>query len=344
MSAALAVLAPGLNVTVQDLGRPGYQAIGMPEGGALDPIMLRLANWLVGNAEGEGALEMRFGGPAFMVRGGTLRVAVAGDGVEIEILPSPGERSPAYRSLTLMSEQQFRVVVKGGAPCYLAVGGGFDIPPVLGSLSTLTVCGLGGFHGRALQTGDVLPLRLSEPAGEGEWTLRPPKLSPLKGVRVIIGPHAERFTAEGLATFLGEAFTISHLSDRMGLRLDGPRIEHSAGFDLISDGNAHGAIQVPGTGRPIVLLADRGTTGGYPKIATVITADLPVISRMAPGSKLRFEAVTQEEAVAALKAQDAHLADLKASIHPYRNPDDALARALAEENIISGVADADDLG
>ena len=340
MTTALAVIAPGLNVTLQDLGRPGYQAMGMPTGGALDPVTLRLANWLVGNADGEGALEMRFSGPAFELRGGEAHIAIAGDGAELELPPPHEGRIPSYRSVLMHAGQRFRVMLKGAGPCYLAVDGGFDIPPVLGSVSTLAIAGLGGFQGRALQTGDVLPLRLARPALSSEFVLRPPKFAPTPSIRVMLGPQNGYFTETGLNTFLGEAFTISHLSDRMGLRLEGNPVQHAGSFDLISDGNAHGAIQVPGSGHPIVLMADRGTTGGYPKIATVISADLPLLGRLPPGAELRFSAVTQIEAVEALLAQDALLANLKASITRYRDPGEELARALAEENIISGVADA----
>ena len=340
MTTGLAVIAPGLNVTVQDLGRPGFQAMGVPPGGALDPVMLRLANWLVGNAEGEGALEMRFSGPSFELRGGEAHLAVVGDGVEIELLSPLDGRCPAFRSIMISPGQRFRVTMKGGGPCYLAVEGGFAIPPVLGSLSTLAVSGLGGFQGRALQAGDVLPLRLGRPVLENEFAMRPPKFAPAASIRVIMGPQEGHFTEAGLSIFLGEAFTISHLSNRMGLRLQGPSVQHAGGFDLISDGNAHGAIQVPGSGHPIVLMADRGTTGGYPKIATVITADLPLLGRLPPGAELRFKAVTHEEAVETLRTQDAMLVSLKGSIARYRDPKEELARALLEENIISGVADA----
>ena len=340
MTTALAVIAPGLGVTVQDLGRPGFQAIGVPPGGALDPVTLRLANWLTGNAEGEGALEMRFSGPSFELHGGEAHLAVAGEGAWIELMPPYEGRYPAFRSVMMKPGQRFRVAIKGGGPCYLAVEGGFAIPPVLGSLSTLAVARLGGFHGRALAMGDVLPLRLAAPDLPGEQALRPPKFASAPAIRVMLGPQDTHFTPEGLSTFLGEPFAISHLSDRMGLRLEGKAVEHAGSFDLISDGNAHGAIQVPGSGQPIVLMADRGTTGGYPKIATVIGADLPLLGRLPPGAELRFKAVTQTEAVEALLAQDAMLASLKASIAPYRDPGEELARALLEENIISGVADA----
>jgi biotin-dependent carboxylase-like uncharacterized protein len=340
VSAVLAVLAPGLNVAIQDLGRPGFQAIGVPVGGVLDPIMLRLANWLAGNEEGEGALEMRFSGPSFEARGGPAHFALAGEGAEIEMLPPFEGRYPAFRSLTIEPGQRFRVKMAGGAPCYLAVEGGFDIEPVLGSVSTLAVCGLGGFEGRTLRAGDMLPLRRPRPLLPGNYAMRPPKFAPAQAIRVILGPQDDSFSPEGMETFLTAGFAISHLSDRMGLRLEGPSVAHSGGFDLISDGNAHGAIQVPGSGQPIILMADRGTTGGYPKIATVISADLPVLGRMPPGARLRFKAVEPDEAVAALRAQDALLASLKAGIARYRDPGEELARALLEENIISGVADA----
>jgi biotin-dependent carboxylase-like uncharacterized protein len=265
---------------------------------------------------------------------------VAGAGVEIELMPPFDGRYPAYRSVLMQPGQRFRVILKEGGPCYLAVDGGFAIPPVLGSVSTLAMSGLGGFQGRALQTGDVLPLRLARPALEAEYALRPPKFAPAPSIRVIMGPQNTHFTQVGLNTFLSERFTISHLSDRMGLRLEGTPVEHAGSFDLISDGNAHGAIQVPGSGHPIVLMADRGTTGGYPKIATVISADLPLLGRLPPGAELRFKAVTHSEAIEALRTQDAMLASLKTSITRYRDPGEELARALLEENIISGVADA----
>jgi biotin-dependent carboxylase-like uncharacterized protein len=265
MSAGLAVIAPGFGATIQDLGRTGYQAIGVPEGGALDPIMLRLANWLVGNEDGEGALEMRFGGPMLEVRGAPVRLAVAGDGAEIELLPPLEGRVPAYRSLTLTPGQSFRVVLAGGAPCYLAAEGGFAIPPVMGSLSTLPIGGIGGFQGRALAKGDLVPLRSSSQAGGGEMAMRPPKFPPLAAIRVILGPQADRFTEEALHSFLSEAFTISPFSDRMGLRLEGPRLAHSGGFDLISDGSPHGAVQVPGSGQPIVRLGIAARPAAIPR-------------------------------------------------------------------------------
>jgi biotin-dependent carboxylase-like uncharacterized protein len=340
MTAALSVLSPGLNVTVQDLGRAGFQALGVPTSGALDAVMLRLANWLAGNDAGEGALEMRFSGPSFAVCGGAVHLALAGEAADIELLPPFEGRYPAYRGITLEAGQRFRIALRGLAPCYLAIEGGFALQPVLGSLSTLTICGLGGFEGRALRAGDALPLRRAEPAGGLGLAMRPPKLAATGAIRVMLGPQNDHFTDEGLATFLGSRFTVSQLSDRMGLRLDGPAVAHAGSFDLVSDGNAPGAIQVPGSGRPIVLMPDRGTTGGYPKIATVIGADLPALGRLPPGAALRFRAVGQAEAVAALAAHDAWLAALKAGIGRYRDPDEELARALLEENIISGVADA----
>lgn len=339
MKPSLTVTAAGLGATLQDMGRGGFQALGVPPSGALDPVQLRLANWLVGNDGGEGAIEMRLSGPAFEVASGAVRVALSGEDARLRLGGTDDERVPAYRSVTLMVGQRFQVELRGGAVCYLAVEGGFDVAPVLGSVSTLGVAQLGGFSGCPLAVGDMLPLQRDPMAG-GERQLRAPELAAPDRLRVILGPQDDYFAPTTIEQFLNQSFTASPLSNRMGLRLDGVPLRHARGFDIVSDGNAPGAIQVPGSGQPIILLADRGTTGGYPKIATVITADLPLLGRIAPGQTIGFEAVTQEQAVAALRTQNAWLANLKAAIQPYRDLSESLARALVEENIISGVTDA----
>jgi allophanate hydrolase subunit 2 len=168
MTRSLLVTAPGLAATLQDMGRPGYQALGVPVSGALDPDVLQIANWLVENDGGEGAIEMRFGGPAFEAQGDAVRVALAGAGAEIRLGPSDEDFIPAWRSATIQPGQRFRIVLRGGAACYLAVGGGFALAPELGSVSTLASAGLGGFGGRALAEGDLLPLRRARDASGGE--------------------------------------------------------------------------------------------------------------------------------------------------------------------------------
>lgn len=337
MTARLIVMAPGLGATLQDMGRPGYQALGVPPSGALDPVMLQVANWLAGNDGSAGAIEMRFSGPEFEVAGGPVRIAVAGEGAELRLQPS-GDRVPSFRSVTLAAGQRFRVELRGGAACYLAVAGGFDVALVLGSVSTLSVARLGGFGGRSIEAGDILPMAASSQA-DGERVLHLPNLSTPERLRVILGPQDDYFASETIAQFLSQTFTASPRSDRMGLRLDCVPLRHAKGADLISDGNAAGSVQVPGSGRPIILLSDRGTTGGYPKIATVITADLPLLGRVAPGTQVRFTAVSHTEAVAALRAHHAWLAELRHSIRLHRDAGESLAKALAEENIISGVTD-----
>ncbi len=188
------------------------------------------------------------------------------------------------------------------------VEGGFDITPVLGSLSTYTRGGIGGIEGRALKAGDAIPLRLPAAPEREEQMLPSLDLAPPKRFRVILGPQDDYFTEAGIATLLGATYTVTPATDRMGMRLDGPKLEHAKGYNIVSDGIAPGSIQVPGNGLPIVLLADRQTTGGYPKIATVISADLPALGRLVPGSKMAFEAVDIEAAEAAARLLAAELA------------------------------------
>ncbi len=340
MTPGLLVTAPGLSATLQDMGRPGHQALGVPVSGALDPDALQIANWLAGNEGGEGAIEMRFSGPAFEVQGAAARVAVAGSGVEIRFGPSDEDFVPACRSVTFAPGQRFRVALRGGAACYLAVEGGFDVTPELGSVSTLVAAGLGGFGGRALAGGDHLPLRRAASTGRGEQVMRLPPLGVPEYLRVILGPQDDHFTSASIAALLARGFKVSAASNRVGLRLEGEPLRHAKGADIISDGTVLGAIQAPGSGQPIILMPDRGTTGGYPKIATIISADRPALGRIAPGATLHFRAVSHEDAVAALRTHQAWLAELKASIRSWRDAEAALTEALWQENIISGVTDA----
>lgn len=340
MTASLLVLAPGLAATLQDMGRTGYQALGVPVSGALDADALQIANWVVGNGGGEGAVEMRFSGPSFEVHGAAARVAVAGSGAEIRFGPSNNDFSPAFRSTTFAPGQRFRIALRGGAACYLAVEGGFDVTPELGSVSTLTLAGLGGFSGRALAKGDRLPLRCAPAAGSSERVMRSPTLGVPERLRVILGPQDDHFTPASIAAFLTQGYTVSAASNRVGLRLEGEPLRHARSADIISDGTVLGAIQVPGSGQPIILMPDRGTTGGYPKIATVISADRAALGRIAPGATVCFQAVSHEEAVSALRAHKAWLTGLKNGIRPWRDAEAALTEALWQENIISGVTDA----
>jgi allophanate hydrolase len=307
---ALEVIAPGLHTTVQDPGRVGYRDVGVPESGALDRVAYHLANVLVGNARGTPALEVLVQGPTLKVAADSVRVACVGGDAHIEIRTGEPRRIAGGRSVRLVRDDVFRVGALGEAICaYLAVEGGIAVPQVLGSASTYVRGGLGGFHGRRLARGDYVPLgRESVEAGAERTLARALDPGLDDPIHVILGPQSDYFTEEAIATFLSSEYTISAQSDRMGFRLDGPALVHSGGYDLVSDGIVAGAIQVPGSGRPIVLMADHQTTGGYPKIATIVSADLPVVGRRRPGRTLRFVAVDTREAARLRKKQEAAVA------------------------------------
>jgi biotin-dependent carboxylase-like uncharacterized protein len=346
----LRVVMPGLMTTLQDLGRPGYQRLGVPVSGALDPVSLRAANLLVGNGASVGALEIAYRGPTLSVETDSVRFALAGGRAPIEVLRPSGEGSAAplgpFESARLLRGDVLRIgALSESAVAYLAVEGGFDIAPVLGSQSTLTRAGIGGWQGRALQAGDVLPLKLAGVAAREELRLPPIDLAPPKRVRIVLGPQDDHFTPAGLNTLITSSYTISGASDRMGMRLEGPPLEHShKGSDIVSDGIALGSIQVPGNGLPIILLADRQTTGGYAKIATVVSADIVKLGRLAPGARIAFEAVGIEAAEAAARQLASEIAAMVALIAPLNRPSVIDPRRLLVENLVSGVVSAGEGG
>ena len=338
MTGGLKITAPGVHTTVQDFGRVGYQDMGVPVSGALDPESLRLANVLVGNSRTMAGLEVLFQGPTMEITVDSLRIALGGFGASIDVLsPEPARVTP-WRSTVLRRGQIFRISLDGTAlSCYLAIAGGFDLDPCLGSLSTYTRAGLGGFHGRALTSGDELPLVLSSASdGEDVRLPQPEEFSLQRPIRITWGMQRDCFTDESLARFVTEPFSILPESDRMGYRIAGPRIEHQSGHDIVSDGIATGAIQVPGTGNPIVLLADHQTTGGYPKIATVISADLPALGRRKPGQEIRFEVIEVEEAERIRRDREKALCRLEASLEPIKSDVELDLDALYGNNLISG--------
>jgi biotin-dependent carboxylase-like uncharacterized protein len=345
MTAALRVVAPGLMTTLQDLGRPGYQHLGVPISGALDHVSLRAANLLVGNPPGMGALEIFYQGPTLALQADSVRIALTGGQAPIDILSSDGSavhRLGAWESARLLRGQALKIgALTGSAVAYLAVEGGFDVAPVMGSQSTLTRGGFGGFQGRALREGDLLPVRRQAAAEREEAMLPPLDLTPPARIRVVFGPQDDYFTPAGLGTLLKSPYTVSRASDRMGMRLDGPTLEHSSkGANIVSDGIAPGAIQVPGNGLPIVLLADRQTTGGYPKIATVISADLPALGRMTPGTKVSFAAVDIDAAEDAARQLAAEIQALPGRMGPVRRSLVIDPTKLMAENLVSGVVNA----
>jgi biotin-dependent carboxylase-like uncharacterized protein len=337
MSAGLKVLAPGLHTTVQDLGRPGHQAIGVPVSGALDGFSLRLANALAGNLPGTPVLEVLISGPTFEVVADTVRVALAGTGASLEIDTSLV--MAAGQSATLSRGAVIDVVVgQQSACCYLAVEGGVAVPLVLGSASTYVRAAIGGLDGRVLRRGDFVPLAMARASHRAELRLASPiAATGDQPIRVVLGPQQEYFTEGAVAALLNAEFRISQNADRMGMRLDGPSLRHRRGWDIVSDPIATGAIQVPGSGQPILLLADHQTTGGYPKIATVVSADLAVVARRRPGDPLRFTAVTIETAEALCRAAERQFLELTARLEPIPDHPEVDLGSLYDGNLISGV-------
>jgi biotin-dependent carboxylase-like uncharacterized protein len=334
------VFAAPVPASIQDVGRPGYRHLGVPLAGALDPEWLALANALVGNPPQAAGLEMRLMGPRLQAVKETT-FALAGEFSAV-IVDATGIRRSAssWRSHTLNAGETLDLsVVKSGIG-YLAVPGGFDVPKVLGSRSTYARATMGGFEGRAIATGDRL--NICRRGSQTAPSLQLPQAPPLDPgpIRVLAGPQRDYFTDAAWNALVSNEYTVTREADRMGLRLDGPLLEHdpALGADIVSDAVTPGAIQVPGDGRPIVLLADCQTVGGYPKIATVIHADLRRLGHLLPGQKLHFSAVTIDEALAA-RRNAAHA--LAASIGGIRlvaaefNLD-----ALYGANLIDGVIDA----
>ena len=341
MSAHLLVRQPGVHTTVQDRGRPGFQAQGVPVSGALDREMLRLANALVGNGPYEAALEIVHAGPALEVEAASVRVALASFGGVLVIEGDATRTFPPWRSLVVKQGQ--RIVVKGvgEAMCaYLAVEGGFDLPPVLGSLSTYARGKFGGFQGRALAAGDRVPLKRDRASDRADMCLPAPPKNDTSPLRVVIGPQEDLFKPEAREILCSSTYTVGRNSDRMGLRLEGRKLPHLRGHDILSDGIATGALQVPGDGLPLMLIADRHTAGGYPKIATVCTADLPRAGRLRPGDPVRFAAVTVAEAQALARRRHREIESLAADLKPAGAGEFDLAK-LYDSNLVSGVVSGD---
>jgi biotin-dependent carboxylase-like uncharacterized protein len=337
VTASLQVLDAGVAATLQDGGREGYQRFGVPVSGALDKISLALANTLVGNAPHEAAIEVPAAGLSLLARAESVTLAAAGMAAPVVLETAQAAvRIPPFRSLTAKRGDILRFPPpKGGAVFYVAVAGGFDVPCTFGSRSTYRRAALGGFNGRALQTGDELPLRFPAAVPREAFALDV-TLSAPDSLRVMRGPNAEYFTPRAFETLLNAAYTVAPASDRMGLRLQGARLERAVEGELLSQGTTAGGLQVPSDGQPILLLADRQTTGGYPRIATVITADLAAAGRLSLEMSIRFKEVSRDEAVRLLKAQLAWLASLPSLLRPAGAPTLSTEYLLAA-NLVGGV-------
>lgn len=304
---AIHVVRPGLLTTVQDLGRWGYQAQGVPVSGPMDWFSHRLANQLVGNLPDAATLEITLIGPELIVDADTT-AAIAGAEFEVTCADQAVPRDEAFaipRGARLRFGRRH-----AGARAYLAVAGGIQTPPVLGSRATHLLSHMGGLDGRTLAAGDSLPILEATAAGPAAPRRASGLALPSQGrghIRVTPGAQAGWFTGEAWATLTSVTFRVSPRSNRMGYRLEGPALARAGDEELISQPLAEGAIQVPAAGEPILLMADRQTAGGYPQLAAVIAADLPVAAQLAPGDAISFHACTRAEAAAALIGRERHL-------------------------------------
>lgn len=307
----LEIIETGFLITIQDGGRTGWRRFGVPLSGAMDRFALAAANHLVGNPAATAGLEAAFSGGRFRADEDLL-VAVGGPGWALEV---EGRELPGWMAAKINAGDCFSLVMSGqGRWGYLAIHGGVEVTPVMGSRSTYLRAGFGGWQGRALQSGDRLPVRAAPAAIIDGLASRQLEESALPDYRdaitvgVIPGPHTGAFTEDGLKTFFHEQYLISENSDRMGYRLDGQTIGLRSRADVLSQGVMPGAIQVPADGRPMVLMSDAQTTGGYALIGVVIHADLPRLAQLMPGGKIRFREVTVAEAESLLEKQLANLA------------------------------------
>ena len=301
---AVRVIRSGMLTTIQDTGRWGYQSRGVPVAGPMDPFSHRLANALVGNDRGAATLEVTLLGPELEFEDERV-IAITGADFDITL---DGKAAPAGAPFMAGAESHLRFGPRRcGARAYLAIRGGIAVPPVLGSRSTHLISAMGGLAGRALKAGDRLPLGVADAARPTAVRVTDP-LVPLPErparLRVLPGPQADAFASAAFEALQSGAYTVGQQSDRMGFRLEGPRLTHARSADIISDATPLGVLQVPASGQPILLMADRQTTGGYPKLATVISADLPIAGQLGPGDTLVFSVCTPREAMAALIAQE----------------------------------------
>ena len=295
------VIAAGPQSLVQDGGRTGFQKLGVSVSGAADIDALNIGNRLVGNDPYDAAVEVLLGGAELEFETPVIFALTGAEtGATLDAVP-------LARNVSYSAHASARLVLGmpdpgQGLRTYVAVAGGIKTPPILGSRSTHVASEIGGVDGRALAPGDLLEIG-EAPAIAGSGNMFNTTDTPANGaelpivnVRVVLGPQDDEFSAAGIKTFLGSTYVVTDRSNRQGLRLDGPVIESRTGsYDIVSDAVVNGSVQVPGDGKPIVLLADRQPTGGYTKIATVITVDLPKLGQAAPGTKVTFAAINVEE-------------------------------------------------
>jgi antagonist of KipI len=315
--AHITVVMPGWFTTVQDLGRYGYQQYGVPVSGAMDRRSFTIANRLVGNRDQDAALEITLKGPEFLFEHDSV-IAVTG----ADLTPSANDIGiPLWTSVLVEAGSRLTFGARrGGARGYVAIAGGIDVPLVLGSRSTHISSQTGGVKGRALAQGDVLiggtpcPHTRATIGRSLPERLRP-AYSTLTTLRILPGPQRASFSEHALDVLTTNPYRLSSQSDRMGYRLEGPKLTHTESGQWISDGTAMGDLQVPPDEQPILLMADRQTTGGYPKIAVVISAHLHLAAQLMPGETVEFSTTTLPEAQVALRAQ---WNEVNQALPPYR--------------------------
>ena len=326
---ALRVMDCGPGTTVQDRGRYGLRRFGVSTSGVMDIESAALANALTGNPPDTACVEFQMAGGRLAVENGQAIVALSGPGCVVRIggIPVPDGCSAKCESGDVIEVG----TVRGGVYAYLSIGGGFDLPEKMGSLSVHRRSGIGG---RELASGDLLPAKMPE---RGTLSTIAPAAALTGPIRYVPGPQDDQFAAEALELLSGSQFVVRPDSDRMAYRFDGPRLLHKGNVNIVSDGVLAGSIQVPGDGIPTILLRDCQPTGGYPKIATVISADLGRLAQIAPGKIVRFSPVTPEEAVVA--AHDA-AKRLRGRIETIRHVSaEPTTESLLGTNLVGGVTD-----
>ena len=313
------ILDAGLLTTVQDLGRYGFQRYGVSASGVMDEYSAKIANKLVGNKVGEAVLETTLKGVQIEFLQNTA-VAITGGNCDVTL---NGTKIELWQNYLVNRGDILKMgICKSGLRNYLAFAGGIDVPVIMNSKSTNLKAKVGGFNGRKLMAGDILSVGVG--SLETPLTLNKhyiPTYSKDIKVGVILGQQDDYFTEAGIKTFLNETYTVTQESDRMGIRLSsvsGATIEHKNGADIISDGITFGAIQVPGSGQPIVMMADRQTTGGYTKIGNVISSDLAKLAQATPGTKVKFVEYTLEQAVQTIKNNDIIINNQNSYISPVK--------------------------
>lgn len=301
----------GFLTTVQDLGRFGYQIYGVGVAGAMDRRSLKIANLLVGNPVGEAVLEVTIMGPVIKFEEDTI-IAITGGNISPML---NGKPLSMYCAVSIKKGDVLKFSgLKTGCRSYIAFAGGIDVPKIMGSKSTYLRCNFGGYEGRALKKGDKINIKAPKtnlPNFNNRFVSPDDFSSNEITLRVIRGPQDDYFTKKGINTFFTSTYTVSDEADRMGVRLTGEIIEHVEDGNMISDGIAFGSIQVPSNGQPIIVLADRQTTGGYTKIATVASFDLPLIGQAKPGVKIKFKEISIEEAQQIYLEECAELRELE---------------------------------